>query len=303
MKPKQKHELHARNKHKGHYNFEELISKHPKLKTFVRPNKYNVNSIDFANPNAVKELNIALLVQQYNIENWNIPVGYLCPPIPGRADYIHYIADLLKVSSNDKVKCLDIGTGANCIYPIIGVMEYNWSFRATDIDEKAIINAQKIIDSNKILSDNIELRLQSDTNLFFKNIINKNEKFDVTVCNPPFHKSLADAQKSTLRKLNNLSKERVKEITLNFGGQNNELFCKGGEKQFVINMILESKQFAKSVKWFTTLVSKQEHLPAIYKTLENVKVSKIETIKMGQGNKISRIVCWSYHYNTNFRNY
>ncbi len=294
MKPKQKHELHIRNKHKGQYNFEELIIKHPKLRKFVRPNKYNINSIDFANPEAVKELNTALLIKQYNIVNWNIPKGYLCPPIPGRADYIHYIADLLKLNANGNVKCLDVGTGANCIYPIIGVAEYNWSFVGSDIDKKAIDNAEKIVNSNKILSKSIELRFQPDINLFFKNIIKKDEKFDVSICNPPFHKSLADAQKGTLRKLKNLSKEQVKEITLNFGGKSNELFCKGGEKQFIINMILESKQYSKSVKWFTTLVSKQEHLPAIYKILENVKVSKIETIKMGHGNKISRIVCWSF---------
>lgn len=294
MKSKQKHELHPRNKHKGHYNFEELISKHSKLKNFVKPNKYDVISIDFANPEAVKELNTALLIQQYGIKNWNIPKGYLCPPIPGRADYIHYIADLLNATKTDKVKCLDVGTGANCIYPIIGVMEYNWSFVGSDVDDVAIKNAQKIIDSNELLGRNIDLRLQSNTNHFFKDIIKNDEVFDITICNPPFHKSLADAQKGTMRKLKNLSKEKIEKITLNFGGQSNELFCKGGEKQFIINMILESKQFAKSVKWFTTLVSKQDNLPAIYKTLENVKASKVETIKMGQGNKISRIVCWSY---------
>jgi len=294
MKSKQKHELHPRNKHKGHYNFEELISKHPKLKSFVRPNKYDVISIDFANSEAVKELNNALLIHQYGIKNWNIPKGYLCPPIPGRADYIHYIADLLNATKADKVKCLDVGTGANCIYPIIGVMEYDWNFVGSDVDDVAIKNAQKIINSNELLGRKIGLRLQSNTNNFFKGIIKNDEVFDITICNPPFHKSLADAQKGTMRKLKNLSTEQVKKITLNFGGQSNELFCKGGEKQFVINMILESKQFAKSVKWFTTLVSKQDNLPAIYKTLKNVKASKVETIKMGQGNKISRIVCWSY---------
>ena len=295
MKPKKKLELHPRNKHKGRYNFTELINAYSDLSKFVKPNKFNDDSIDFADPDAVKALNTALLSQQYKITMWDIPKGYLCPPIPGRADYIHYIADILaknKISEN--IKCIDIGTGANLIYPIIGVTEYNWHFTATDIDKKALENAQKIIDSNKNLSNNIELRLQTNTNSVFKYIIKDDEKYDITICNPPFHKSLADAQKDTMRKLKNLSEKQVKKITLNFGGQSNELFCKGGEKQFIINMILESKQYANSCKWFTTLVSKQDNLDAIYKTLKRVNVQKVETIKMGQGNKVSRVVCWRF---------
>jgi len=295
MKPKKRLELHPRNKHKGRYNFTELIKADKNLSKFVKPNKYNDDSIDFANPEAVKALNTALLSLQYKITIWDIPNGYLCPPIPGRADYIHYIADLLAKNNITKnIKCIDIGTGANLIYPIIGVTEYNWHFTATDIDKIALENAQKIIDSNKILSNNIELRLQTNTNSVFKNIIKDDEKYDVTICNPPFHKSLADAQKGTMRKLKNLSKKQVEKITLNFGGQSNELFCKGGEKQFIINMILESKQYANSCKWFTTLVSKQDNLDTIYKTLKRVNAQKVETIKMGQGNKVSRIVCWRF---------
>ena len=296
MKPKKKFELHHKNKYKGQYKFDELINSHPDLSKFVILNKFNNDSIDFANPEAVKALNTALLINKYGIKNWDIPNGYLCPPIPGRADYIHYISDLITENNitTDKIKCIDIGTGANCIYPIIGVNEYNWSFVGTDIDKIAIENAQKIINSNQTLKEKIELRLQKDTQYIFKNIIKKDEKFDITICNPPFHKSLAEAQAGTLRKLKNLSKERVNKITLNFGGKNNELFCKGGEKQFIINMVLESKDYADSCTWFSSLVSNQANLDGIYKVLKRVKATKVKTIKMGQGNKISRVVAWSF---------
>lgn len=297
-KKKKKLELHPRNKHKGKYDFSKLIESNSELSKFVRPNKYNNDSIDFANPEAVKALNTAILYNQYKITDWGIPEGYLCPPIPGRADYIHYIADLLadgkETPTGKDIKCLDIGTGANCIYPIIGITEYDWSFVGTDIDEKALENAKKITDSNPKLKSNIEFRLQSNTVNIFKGIIKENEKFDVSICNPPFHKSLAEAQKGTLRKLRNLSKEEITKITLNFGGQSNELHCKGGEKQFIINMILESKEYANSCKWFTTLVSKQDNLENIYKTMERAGVTTAETFKMGQGNKVSRIVCWTF---------
>ena len=113
--PKEKLILHPRNKHRERYNFKLLIKTCPELKPFVFINKFDDESIDFFNPEAVKILNKALLKQYYNIDYWDVPKGYLCPPIPGRADYIHYIADLLGESNNGKIptgkklKVLDIG--------------------------------------------------------------------------------------------------------------------------------------------------------------------------------------------------
>ena len=117
--------LHPRNLHNNRYDFEALIKTNPNLQEFVKPNKYGDLSIDFANPQAVITLNKALLSHFYGIKNYTIPEGYLCPPIPGRADYIHHIADLLAISNNgvipkgNTIKGLDVGIGANGIYAII----------------------------------------------------------------------------------------------------------------------------------------------------------------------------------------
>ena len=118
---KEKTRLHLRNKNRERYDLEGLIKTCPDLSQFVKPNKHGEDSIDFANPDGVKMLNKALLHHYYEIENWDIPENYLCPPIPGRADYIHHMADLLKESNygiiptGDKIICLDVGVGANCI--------------------------------------------------------------------------------------------------------------------------------------------------------------------------------------------
>jgi len=125
-------------------------------------------------------------------------------------------------------------------------------------------------------------------------MIVKNERFDVTICNPPFHISSEAAQKSTLRKLNNLNDKKVSKPVLNFGGQNVELWCDGGERKFVSNMIRQSKKFAESCYWFSSLISKQSNLEGIYQTLKNVDAVNIITIPMGQGNKTSRIVAWTF---------
>jgi len=290
-----KKKLHPRNKHRERYNFELLTITHEELKLFTRPNPYGDISIDFSDPEAVKALNTALLKTHYNLEFWNIPQGFLCPPIPGRADYIHYIADLLNENSSKnptgkKITVLDIGTGANCIYPIIGNNEYGWTFIATDITKTAIASAEEIIAKNTKLKNGVKLRLQHNKRFFLTGILNENEKVDITICNPPFHSSLKEAQKANKRKNKNLKLKN----DLNFGGQNNELWCEGGELKFIRDMIFESRRFGKSCLWFTTLVSKKENLKSIYKTLNKVEAKEIKTIEMSQGNKLSRIVCWTF---------
>ena len=292
--------LHPRNPHRFRYDFDALIKACPDLKDFVHINEHQLETIDFSNPEAVKALNKALLISHYDIQNWDIQTNYLCPPIPGRADYIHYIADLLANTNNgvipegENVIGLDIGIGANCIYPIIGNSAYGWSFVGTDIDEKALQNCKKIIADNPKLIDAISLQLQIEPRFIFKNIILPEDKFAFTICNPPFHNSAEEAAKSALRKVNTLSATKSSKPVLNFGGQNAELWCNGGEIGFITQMIYESAKYPLQCMWFTTLVSKKDNLKSIYKTLGKVGAAEIKTIDMAQGQKISRIVAWTF---------
>ena len=298
--PNEKPRLHPRNKNRERYNFKELVASCPELKPFVKLNPYNDESIDFADPKAVLNLNKAILHHHYGIADWNIPENYLCPPIPGRADYLHYIADLLctnnygKIPTGAKIKCLDIGVGASCIYPIIGNKEYGWSFVGSDIDPVAIESASKIVAANPSLAGNVNCVLQKNPKDYFYGVIRKEEPIDFSICNPPFHASAKDAEAATIRKLNNLKLSTETEPIRNFGGQNNELWCDGGEEKFVRNMILQSKKFAESCFMFSTLISKESNLKTVYKALEKAEVFGYETIPMGQGNKTSRIVAWTF---------
>lgn len=295
----EKNELHPRNKHRSRYDFEQLITVCSDLKPFVSINKFNIETIDFTNPLAVKTLNQALLKQFYNINFWDIPQNYLCPPIPGRVDYIHNIADILASSNSNvipkgkHVKVLDIGVGANCIYPILGHQEYGWTFIGSDIDSFSIKIANQILQANS-LSKNIELRLQKYSTHIFNGIIKPNEIIDVTMCNPPFHSSAEEAKEGTDRKWKNLGQQKLIKSNLNFGGQSNELWCKGGERAFILKMIEESVSFSQNCLWFTTLVSKSENLPSIYNALKKVNATEIKTVNMSQGSKTSRLVAWTF---------
>jgi 23S rRNA (adenine1618-N6)-methyltransferase len=298
----EKTNLHPRNLHRSRYDFKLLISNCPELKSHVAINLHGIETVDFSNPVSVKVLNKALLQTYYDIQNWDIPRNYLCPPIPGRADYIHYLADLLAETNNgiiplgSNVLGLDVGTGSNCIYPILGNAIYDWSFVGTDIDKKAIENCSKIIERNPKLIDAISLQLQIESRFIFKNIITPEDRFTFTMCNPPFHASAEEANKSTSRKVSNLNPKEKKNTNpvLNFGGQNDELWCNGGEIGFITQMIYESAKYAMQCQWFTTLVSKKENLSSIYKTLNKVNAASIKTIDMAQGQKTSRIVAWTF---------
>lgn len=295
-----KNTLHQRNKHRERYNFDALIADYPALTTFVSINKYGDQSVDFANPVAVKCLNAALLKHFYQIDFWDIPEGYLCPPIPGRADYIHYVADLLAsvnkhlIPEGKKIKVLDIGVGANCVYPIIGHQSYGWSFIGSEIDPLAIRCAQNIVDANTVLQNTVQIRHQSSKTEIFNRIIHKEEKFDLTICNPPFHSSAAEAFAGSQRKVRNLGGKNIDKPVLNFGGQATELWTRGGELGFIEQMIAESKQYKNQCFWFTSLVSKSENLPAIYALLKRADVTEMCTNEMITGNKVTRIIAWTY---------
>lgn len=322
--------LHPRNKHHGHYDFKALCHSSPALKAFVRVVPSGRQSIDFTDEKAVVALNQALLLHFYGVKNWNIPAGYLCPPIPGRADYIHYLADLLAQSMNDstvKVCCdedannhvqfqpqhnirvLDIGTGANCIYPIIGSQVYGWEFVASDIDSVSIKAAKSILKANSHLDKKISLIQQHDAKSIFKGIIQDTDYFDLTLCNPPFHASIAEAEAGTIKKWKNLDKSSKAHVSRkhsrlpsnsdnkskrNFGGQQAELWCPGGEIAFLKSMAWESQNYAQQVRWFSSLVSKSENVRPLKKRLQELGVKQIKVIKMSQGQKVSRLIAWSF---------
>lgn len=306
--------LHPRNPHRARYDFPSLIKATPELETFVKKNPFGDLSVDFANPEAVKTLNKALLKHFYQVAFWDIPPGYLCPPIPGRADYLHYIADLLAdtladIPTGKAVKGLDIGTGANCVYPMIGHRVYGWQFVGADIDPVSVKSAQLLVDANPSLKGGIQCRLQKNPDHIFTGMINTNERFTFTMCNPPFHASMAEATRGSERKVRNLAANARKKgtnsvipqpmskqgkPTLNFGGQNAELWCPGGEAAFIKRMIEQSAQFKTQCLWFTTMVSKKENLDAINKQLKAQGAEAVRTIEMAQGQKVTRIVCWTF---------
>ena len=294
--------MHPRNKNADGYDLAVLTATSAALAKYVKTTPAGKPTVDFANPAAVKALNRALLMHHYGVKGWDIPAGYLCPPIPGRADYIHALADLLAdgnaIPAGPGVRGLDIGTGANLVYPLIGHAAYGWSFLGTDIDEAALANATTILGKNPDIAADVELRHQPVWDNIFTGLLRSGENFDFTMCNPPFHASPDEVLSVSQRKWNNLNKPGAQKGSaqprLNFGGGGTELWCNGGERGFVKTMIEQSTQIPRRVLWFTTLLSKADNLTPIKAVLKKARVVDTRIIDMAQGQKQSRIVAWSF---------
>lgn len=290
--------MHSRNPHQGRYDFSVLIQSCSALKRYSKKTPNGETTIDFTDEQAVRCLNKALLAHFYQVPYWDIPKDYLCPPIPGRADYIHYIADLLAQSAQTaiptgkRIKLLDIGTGANCIYPIIGSRSYGWQFKASELDPISVKTANLIVQSNPVLTQHIQVIQQKDAQSIFNGVIKPDDHFDVTLCNPPFHASMQEAEKGSQRKWKNLNKP-IKNAR-NFGGQQAELWCPGGEISFLKRMAKESVGYADQVCWFTSLVSKKDNVEKLKATLQKLNVKQVEVVNMSQGQKVSRFIAWSF---------
>lgn len=299
--------LHPRNRHQGRYDFAQLTAVCPALRAHLRRNPAGEPTIDFADAQAVRLLNQALLRSQYGIVHWELPAGYLCPPIPGRADYLHGLADLLAqdragvIPRGEPIRALDIGVGANCIYPLIAHQEYGWHAVGSDVDRAALTAAAANVQGNPCLRAAIELRWQPQRERIFRGVLQAGDYFALSLCNPPFHASPEEAAHGSGRKWHKLGRASAArkdpwraQPALNFGGHSHELWCPGGELAFVRQMIGESREFAAAVGWFSSLIAKGAHLPEIYRELRSAGARAVHTGDMAQGNKQSRFVAWSF---------
>lgn len=294
--------LHPRNRHQGRYDLPALCRANPALRRHLVRTPTGGQSIAFADPEAVRELNRALLRHHYGIAYWDIPEGSLCPPVPGRVDYLHGLADLLAADAGGQpprgpgVRVLDVGVGASVIYPLLGQAEYGWSFVGSDIAPASLRAAAANVAGNG-LGHLVSLRRQADRARVFQGVITAGERFALSLCNPPFHASAAEAARGSQRKVRNLGTGPAGgrgKAPLNFGGQSNELWCAGGEAGFLRRMIDESAGFAGQVLWFSSLVACAGHLPALHRALQRAGAREVREVPMAQGSKRSRFLAWTF---------
>jgi len=325
---------HPRNAFQGTYDMARLTSAYPPLGPHVARGPTGRPTVDWADPAAVRALNTALLVADYRVHPSYaaiLPAGALVPPVPGRADYVHHLADALRRAGalpsapvGPAVRGMDIGTGASCIYPLIAASVYGWEMIASDVNPAALASARKIVASNGH-RDLIDVRGQELSNAsIFDGVLRADERLDFAMCNPPFYPSEDAFRAENARKRKGLSKKKgagrkgAKQraapaeaeteggatTSNNFGGTRSELWCEGGEVAFVRRIVEESRRYADRCLLFSSLVSRKEHVAEIEGFLRAAPtkgggrrrrgVRLVRRVSMGAGRKSATLLVWSF---------
>ena len=55
-------------------------------------------TIDWKDPSSMRELTRVMLVHDFDILDWDVPLDRLCPPVANRLNYICWLSDLMKLS-------------------------------------------------------------------------------------------------------------------------------------------------------------------------------------------------------------
>ncbi|KAG2648122.1 hypothetical protein PVAP13_1NG049100 [Panicum virgatum] len=307
--------IHPRNRYAAAApDFAALAELYPSFRPFVSVSERGRASVDFTDFSATRELTRVLLLHDHGV-NWWIPDGQLCPTVPNRSNYIHWIEDLLSSnlippvsSSSGRVRGFDIGTGANCIYPLLGASLLGWSFVGSDVTDVALEWAKKNVENNPQLAELIEIRnanaasLSAESEAIVRESIRENvlepaedvamqkppvlvgvvkesESFDFCVCNPPFFESIEEAGLNP---------------KTSCGGTAEEMVCPGGELAFVTQIIEDSVSLKNSFRWFTSMVGRKANLKLLMSKARKAGASVVKTTDFVQGQTARWGLAWSF---------
>ncbi|KAK6916694.1 METTL16/RlmF family [Dillenia turbinata] len=310
-------------------DFSLLASLYPSFKPFVFYTRDCRPRIDWTDFNATRELTRVLLLHDHGL-NWWIPDGQLCPTVPNRSNYIHWIEDLLasdiitKINTDlNNVRGFDIGTGANCIYPLVGASLLGWNFVGSDVTDVALEWAEKNVKSNPHISELIEIRKvpcaekdlsgQDSSNCDGESSTNPLEEVKPLESSPPMMASsedtnylgppillgvVKDGEKYDFCMCNPPFFESMEEAGLNprtsCGGTPEEMVCQGGERAFITRIIEDSVKLKQIFRWYTSMVGKKSNLKSLISKLRDVGVTIVKTTEFVQGQTSRWGLAWSF---------
>ncbi|RQM13306.1 hypothetical protein DD237_005495 [Peronospora effusa] len=293
---------HDRNRYKKNPpDFYALGQQYAKFKQYL----YNVDdfncraSLSWDDPFAVRELTKTLLLHDFGLQ-WDIPINRLCPPLPNRLNYLHWIEDLLsqapgsrlttqeqeqKAPALDKevVSGIDVGTGANCIYALLGATMNKWKFIATEIDAESYACAKENVARNH-LETLITVKRTQTNKLLLEPLQDEplERKFHFVMCNPPFFDDMDEADTNPASSCM---------------GSANEMVFPGGEVAFIGNMIVESVDLQNRVLWFTSMIGKKASLRKLLALLRKNQVRNTRTTEFFQGRTKRWGIAWTFSEN------
>ncbi|XP_073091126.1 RNA N(6)-adenosine-methyltransferase METTL16 isoform X1 [Manis javanica] len=284
--------MHARNRYKDKPpDFAYLASKYPDFKQHVQINLNGRVSLNFKDPEAVRALTCTLLREDFGL-SIDIPLERLIPTVPLRLNYIHWVEDLIGHQDSDKStlrRGIDIGTGASCIYPLLGTTLNGWYFLATEVDDMCFNYAKKNVEQNN-LSDLIKVVKVPQKTLLMDALKEESEIiYDFCMCNPPFFANQLEA-----KGVNSRNARRPPPSSVNTGGIT-EIMAEGGELEFVKRIIHDSLQLKKRLRWYSCMLGKKCSLAPLKEELRVQGVPKVTYTEFCQGRTMRWALAWSFY--------
>uniref|UniRef100_A0A8B9SMN2 U6 small nuclear RNA (adenine-(43)-N(6))-methyltransferase n=1 Tax=Anas platyrhynchos TaxID=8839 RepID=A0A8B9SMN2_ANAPL len=284
--------MHARNRYKDKPpDFAYLAGKHPEFRQHVQTTLSGRVSLNFKDPEAVRALTCTLLKEDFGL-TIDIPLERLIPTVPLRLNYIHWVEDLIGHQGADKAvlrRGIDIGTGASCIYPLLGSTLNGWYFLATEVDDMCFNYAKKNVEQNN-LSDLIKVVKVPQKTLLMDALKEESEIiYDFCMCNPPFFANQLEA-----KGVNSRNPRRPPPSSVNTGGIT-EIMAEGGELEFVKRIIHDSLQLKKRLRWYSCMLGKKCSLAPLKEELRIQGVPKVTHTEFCQGRTMRWALAWSFY--------
>ncbi|XP_021253023.1 methyltransferase-like protein 16 isoform X2 [Numida meleagris] len=284
--------MHARNRYKDKPpDFAYLAGKYPEFRQHVQTTLAGRVSLNFKDPEAVRALTCTLLKEDFGL-TIDIPLERLIPTVPLRLNYIHWVEDLIGHQDADKGvlrRGIDIGTGASCIYPLLGSTLNGWYFLATEVDDMCFNYAKKNVEQNN-LSDLIKVVKVPQKTLLMDALKEESEIiYDFCMCNPPFFANQMEA-----KGVNSRNPRRPPPSSVNTGGIT-EIMAEGGELEFVKRIIHDSLQLKKRLRWYSCMLGKKCSLAPLKEELKIQGVPKVTHTEFCQGRTMRWALAWSFY--------
>lgn len=280
--------MHPRNRYKDKPpDFAYLASKYPDFQQHVQTSLVGRPVVNFKEPEAVRALTCTLLKEDFGL-TIEIPLERLIPTVPLRLNYIHWVEDLTDGQKQLR-RGIDIGTGASCIYPLLGATMNGWYFLATEVDDICFDYAKKNVEQNN-MSELIKVVKVPQKTLLMDALKEETEiVYDFCMCNPPFFANQMEA-----KGVNSRNSRRPPPSSVNTGGVT-EIMAEGGELEFVKRIIHDSLQLKKRLRWYSCMLGKKCSLAPLKEELRKQGVPKVTYTEFCQGRTMRWALAWSFY--------
>ena len=243
--------------------------------------------LDWGSEAALVELCRALLLHDFGVR-WTLPAGRLIPTVPSRLNYLLWVEDLLALRPGGApvVRGVDVGTGASCIYPLLGCAALRWTWIATELDPASVDSARLNVSLNgweqKIEVREVEAPSDGAAEApVLAGVLRPDEACDFVLCNPPFY----DVDEAAAGPAAGVA---------SCGGTSGEQRCAGGEVGFVLRMIDDSAALRGQVRWYTSLLGRKASLKPLLAAAHAAGACHVTHTEIAQGNTSRWALGWSF---------